>query len=73
MNHWDFSLFREIPITETLDLQFRAEVFNMTNTPHYRFNNDRTEVTDDDFGIIDDDDGSAGQERVIRFGIRLSW
>ncbi len=73
VNHWDFSLFREIPITETLDLQFRAEVFNMTNTPHYRFNNDRTEVTDDEFGIIDDDDGSAGQERVIRFGIRLSW
>ena len=73
VNHWDFSLFRQIPITETLDLQFRAELFNVTNTPHYRFDNDSTDADDDDFGEIDETDGSVGQERVIRFGLRLSW
>ena len=46
MNHWDFSLFRVIPITEMLNLQFRAEVFNMTNTPHYFFGGSTS--TDDD-------------------------
>ena len=72
VNHWDFSLFRQIPLTEGVDLQFRAEVFNMTNTPHYYFGGS-TNVSDDDFGIIDSTDGSAGQERVVRFGLRLSW
>lgn len=31
----DLGLFREFGIREGLNLQFRAEVFNMTNTPHF--------------------------------------
>ncbi len=31
----DFGLFREFRITEGIKLQFRAEAFNATNTPHF--------------------------------------
>ena len=31
----DMGLFREFRITEGIKLQFRAEAFNATNTPHF--------------------------------------
>ena len=33
--NWDFGLFRDFRLKERLHLQFRAEVFNFTNTPHF--------------------------------------
>jgi len=32
---WDFGLFRDFAISERVHLQFRAEAFNFTNTPHF--------------------------------------
>jgi hypothetical protein len=31
----DLSLFRSFPVTERVHLQFRAEAFNLSNTPHF--------------------------------------
>ena len=33
---WDFSLFKNIPVAEGKELQFRAEFFNLLNHPNFR-------------------------------------
>jgi hypothetical protein len=33
--HFDFSLFKDVPLKESLKMQFRAEFYNLTNTPSY--------------------------------------
>jgi hypothetical protein len=82
----DMGLFREFRLTERSRLQFRAEAFNATNTPHLdtpggnvsnlQLNNDGTirnlggytEIT----GVANT--GRDGvDERVFRFGLRISW
>jgi hypothetical protein len=32
--NWDLGVFRSFPITERFKMEFRAEAFNFTNTPH---------------------------------------
>ncbi len=64
----DLSVFRDVPITERYNLQFRAEAFNLSNTPH--FNNPDSSVNSGNFMRI----RSAVQDQgTIRFGLRLSF
>ena len=64
----DFSLFRDFPIRERLKLQFRAEAFNLSNTPH--FNRPNSSVTSSNFMRIT---SAVNDQRTIRFGLRLHW
>jgi hypothetical protein len=82
----DLGVFRQFRITERWQVQFRAEAFNSTNTPH--FANPGTNVSN----LQLNPDGSVRalggyteitglqntgrdgiDERVFRFGLRLSW
>jgi hypothetical protein len=64
----DLSLFRTFRLTEKLDMQFRAEAFNLSNTPH--FNNPNGNRNSSNFGKVL---GVANDPRSFRFGLRLGF
>ena len=63
----DFSLVRNQRIRERYTVQFRAEAFNLTNTP--QLDDPVGSVNSRDFGRIL---GGAGN-RMIQFGVRISF
>jgi hypothetical protein len=84
--NWDLGLFRQIAFTERWNLQFRAEAFNFTNTPHFANpGGNVSNLTLNPDGSVRSLGGfteitgttSLGREgideRQIRFGLRLSF
>jgi hypothetical protein len=70
----DLGLFRKFQVNERMDIQFRAEAFNMSNTPH--FNNPNSNVASSGFGIVTglQNTGREGlDQRVFRFGLRIGF
>lgn len=70
----DAGLFRSFSITERLKVQFRAEAFNVTNTPHFTAPNGG--VTSSSFMEVSGVRGLGREgidERVFRFGLRLAF
>ena len=76
----DVSLFRAFPIRERMQLQFRAEAFNASNTPH--FNNPGANVSNmrlsstgtiTDLGNFMSVTSARADERVFRFALRLQF
>ncbi|MFN7998218.1 MAG: TonB-dependent receptor [Bryobacteraceae bacterium] len=69
----DMSVFRTFRLTEKLRMQFRAEAFNLSNTPH--FANPNNDVNSSEFGMIlsTQADDALGRSRELRFGLRLSF
>lgn len=71
----DLSLFRKIQITEKLNVQIRAEGFNMMNTPHFERPNSRN-VNSGAFMRLNRirNTGREGiDERFFRVGLRFGW
>jgi hypothetical protein len=67
----DASLSRDISITEKVKMQIKAEMFGVTNTPHY--NNPGTDVTNaTTFGVITSTLNLAGRGSGTG-GERVSW
>jgi hypothetical protein len=58
----DFSLFKNIPLTEYKKLELRAEFFNFTNTP--RFGNPNTSFGNTAFGTINSQSNSPRQSQM---------
>ena len=63
----------EFKLGPQTNLQFRAEAFNATNTPH--FNQPNGNVNSADFGKVLSTNSAiaAGRSREFRFGLRLSF
>ncbi|MBI1786073.1 MAG: carboxypeptidase regulatory-like domain-containing protein [Acidobacteria bacterium] len=64
----DFSLIKSFPLAERLRLQFRAEAFNLTNTPVFGLPN--TTVGNPGFGVIG---GQANSPRNLQMALKLIW
>ena len=72
--NFDMSVFRQFGLGSTRTLQFRLEIFNVTNTPH--FGNPEASVTASDFGVIDSTANSGREgidERLFRVGFRFGF
>jgi hypothetical protein len=75
----DTSLFRDFNITERLKLQFRAEAFSVTNTPHYANPGTSWTSGSTSFGVITSTLNLAGQmpgsggERWLWFALKLMF
>ena len=70
---WDFSLLKDTPIREKLDLQFRAEFFNILNRANFNTPNavvfTPTGVSPT-AGLIT---STSTTSRQIQFGLKLLW
>jgi hypothetical protein len=72
----DFSIFKDFPITERWKLQFRAEGFNIANTPQFSLpdaslNDSKALGGNGNFGKIFST--QAASERHIQFMLRLNF
>jgi hypothetical protein len=70
---WDFSLLKDTPIGERMNLQFRAEFFNLLNRAN--FNQPNAVVftptgVSPTAGVIA---STITTSRQIQFGVRLLW
>jgi hypothetical protein len=71
----DLGLFREFAFTERFRMQFRAEAFNFTNTPHFA-TPDSSVGDGADFMTITGVQDLAREgidERQFRFGLKFSF
>jgi outer membrane receptor protein involved in Fe transport len=71
----DAAVFRNFPISEHVGLEFRAEAFSVTNTPH--FSNPSTSITSSTFGRItgtNDQGSNVGDgNRVVEFSAKVTF
>lgn len=63
--NYDASLFRTFAVRERVKVQFRAEAYNLTNTPHW--GNPNTSVSSGSFGQIN----STSAERQLQVAARI--
>jgi hypothetical protein len=66
---WNWSFFKNNPIKDRYNIQFRAEFYNVFNSPQFDVRNASTDVTSAQFGQITE----GGGQRNIQFGIRLMF
>jgi hypothetical protein len=76
---WDFSVLKETHLFERLNLQFRAEIFNMVNRANFNTPNlitnvllprSTNSVQSPSAGLIT---GTSSTSRQIQFGLKLLW
>jgi len=66
--NWDISLFKNIPIHDRVNIQFRAETFNTFNTP--LFNGPNTALGSSNFGQITT---MANFPRYLQLGLHITY
>jgi hypothetical protein len=70
LRNTDFTLYKDTAITDRWSMQFRAEVFNLTNTPHFGLPNTNANATA--FGQITNT-LSSPEPRQLQFAVKLMF
>jgi hypothetical protein len=73
LHRMDFSLFKQFQIRERSRLEFRAEAFNLTNTPAFAQPAYRDFTNTVTFGRITSVRNPATDPRQIQFALKLYW
>src|SRR5689334_19694626 len=68
VNNWDFAIFKNTVISERTALQFRAEVFNLSN--RVQFSAPNTTAGSTTFGVVT---GQANNPRLVQLALRLKF
>lgn len=63
--NFDFAVYKHFALHESVRLQFRAEAFNIMNTPQFGIPN--AQVGNPNFGVI----SSAERPRNLQFGLKI--
>jgi hypothetical protein len=63
--NWDFSAFKNIPLSESKELQFRGELFNFLN--HTNFRLPISDISSPQFGQIQQDVGPRVIQMALKF------
>ncbi len=68
LRNLDVSVFKEFPVTESSILQFRAEFFNVTNTPTFGIPSTTTDTSSG--GVVT---SSANNPRQVQFALKFNF
>jgi len=75
INTLDTSIFRRFPIREQMTVEFRAEAFNLTNTPQY--NRPVSDFSNSAFGSVTAANGTqsvlVNNSRALQFSMRMQF
>ena len=71
LRRFDFSLFKIFPINETMRFEFRAESFNLTNTPAFAQPANLNYLDTTNFGRITQTRDAPNDPREIQFALKL--
>ena len=66
--NFDLNVLKRTRITETMNVEFRGEIFNVLNTVN--FDNPNTDINSSNFGRIT---GIVGRPRLMQFALRLNF
>jgi hypothetical protein len=69
----DFSVFKQFPITESTRVEFRAESFNLTNTPSFGQPGSLGYLNTANFARITSTRDAPNGARELQFALKLYW
>ncbi len=72
--HIDMSMFKEFPVTESVNVEFRAEAFDLTNTPSYYIDDGsgNVQLGNSAFGSVSNTDPNYNP-RQFQFALKLQF
>jgi hypothetical protein len=73
IRRFDFSLFKSFPINESMRFEFRAESFNLTNTPTFALPGNLNYLDTVNFGRISSTRDAPNDAREIQFALKFYW